>query len=116
MATGKINRMATVTGTFTASTGTSSVVVKQSGKVVSVNGFVSGANCTSWATFTLGKISGVSLPPTTIRTIGGVAGAAYQHPNDVAYIGVNDTNGDVTVLTSQGGSNAVYFNLTYIVD
>lgn len=116
MAKSKIEKQTTITGTFTASTGTGNVLVKQNGKVVSVNGYISGASLTAWQTATLGRISGVSLPPTTIRTIGGVAAQAYQHPEDVAYIGVNNANGDITVLSNQGGSKAVYFNLTYIVD
>lgn len=116
MAVSKLEKQKTITGTFTASTGTGNVLVKQNGKVVSVNGYVSGASLTGWQTVTLGRISGVSLPPSTIRTIGGVAAQAYQHPEDVAYIGVNNTNGDITVLSNQSGSKAVYFNLTYIVD
>ena len=116
MATDKLTKQTTITGTFTATTGTSNVIVKQNGKIVSVNGYVSGASLTGWQTTTLGKITGVSLPPSTIRTIGGVAAQAYQHPEDIAYIAVNDSNGDITVLTNQTGSKAVYFNLTYIVD
>ena len=115
MAKSKLEKQTTITGAFTASTGTQNFVVKQNGKVVSVNGFVSGATLTAWQTKTLGTISGVSLPPAVIRTIGGVAAQAYQHPEDVAYIGVG-TNGEVTVLSNQDGSKAVYFNLTYIVD
>lgn len=115
MGASKIEKQTTITGTFTASTGTQNFVVKQNGKIVSVNGYVSGATLTAWQTVTLGTISGVSLPPAVIRTIGGVAAQAYQHPEDVGYIGVG-TNGEVTVLSNQGGSKAVYFNLTYIVN
>lgn len=115
MAVSKLGKQTTVTGTFTASTGTQNFVVKQNGKIVSVNGYVYGATLTGWQTVTLGRISGVSMPPAVIRTMGSVANQAYQHPDDVGYIGVG-TNGEVTIQSNQSGSKAVYFNLTYIVD
>lgn len=105
----------TTTGSFildSAQSGaTSSLVIKQCGKVVSVNGFITGLTLTS-STY-IGKISGVSNPASYLRLYANVGWNAYS-PGTVSYLTV-DTDGSIGITTSETGSNkAVYFSLTYI--
>lgn len=113
MATGSlINPNKVINGTLTPyDTAESELSIKQVGQVVTINGFV--RNATVGSNTQLGTISGVALPPEVIRTLGGVADQAYQHPSDVAYLTLG-TNGNLSVTTTQTGTKAVYCSFSYI--
>lgn len=87
------------------------MVVKQFGKVVSLYGAITGV--TVGSSIKIGTISGVSAPATTVRTLCGVAANAYDHPQDVAYLAIY-TTGEIYVASTQTGTKAVYFAVTYI--
>jgi hypothetical protein len=87
------------------------MVVKQFGKVVSLYGAITGV--TVGSNIKIGTISGVSAPATTVRTLCGVAANAYDHPQDVAYLSIY-TTGEIYVASTQTGTKAVYFAVTYI--
>ena len=63
----------------------------------------------------IGNISGVSNPASYLRSYANVGTNAYS-PGTVSYLAV-DTNGSISISTSQTGSNmAIYFSLTYVAD
>ena len=102
------------TGTVSSYNGSTvtNLTVKQYGKVVVLNGFIS-ASLTANTETQIATISGVSLPTENVRAVCGVANAAYQHPADTAYIIVG-TSGKISVNSTQSGTKAVYFSVSYI--
>lgn len=103
-----------IVGAFTkAQSGSSShIFVRQFGKVVVINGWIENLTLFTSTYTKIGTISGVSMPPDTIRLRGAAGSAAYLVGND-AYIAII-TNGDVQVTAS--GGTVVYFNATYVAD
>ena len=87
------------------------MAVKQFGKAVSLYGAITGVAVGS--NIKIGTISGVAAPATTVRTLCGVAANAYDHPQDVAYLAIT-TAGEIYVTSTQTGTKAVYFAITYI--
>lgn len=87
------------------------MAVKQFGKVVSLYGAITGVAVGS--NIKIGTISGVAAPATAVRTLCGVAANAYDHPQDVAYLSIT-TAGEIYVTSTQTGTKAVYFAVTYI--
>ena len=103
------------TGSATGVSGSATdLVVRQYGKVVVINGYVNSASLTSGTPSHIATFSGVSLPTEGIRTLCGVAAAAYQHPTDVAYLYIG-TDGKITITSTINGSRSVYFTASYIV-
>lgn len=91
--------------------GSSNLLIRQSGHVVSIWGFINGLSLVANTTQTVGRISGVLLPSTSVRIRGSAGSNAYSVGSD-AYVAVTDT-GAISVQSSVNAST-VYFNLTYI--
>lgn len=101
------------TGTFTPTSGTQNLMVRQCGRVVTINGYIT-PTLTANTETNIGTVSGVSLPDGPLRFIGGVGAYAYSHPLDVAYLTLA-TNGNLLINTTVSGAKAVYFTVSYIV-
>lgn len=99
----------------TQSSGASQLMVRQSGHVVSIYGWMSGLTfSTANQTTILGTISGVTKPSDYVRTLCSVGPNAYS-VGTVSYLTITPT-GEISVSTSNTGSGkAVYFNATYVV-
>lgn len=93
--------------------GSNSFVVRQYGRVVTINGY---ANMTlNGGTVAIGTLSGVDWPDDTIRAIAAIAVHAYDPPVGTGYLSIDYTNGKVNINSSISGSRSVYFSLSYIV-
>ena len=112
MATSTIKYDTYKVGTYTPKTGDANLVIRQSGRTVTINGYTTNTSLTAGTEVELGTVSGVALPNFNVRGLCGVAGAAYQHPADVAYITLG-TNGKLFVNSTITGTRAVYFSLSY---
>lgn len=105
------------TGTFTQASGQTIgnyLLIRQSGHVVSVWGYINNVNVASGAQV-IGAISGVSLPAAVVRTTCQISNAAYTL-GAFAYMGITPS-GDIE-LTPQSGSvgsgKTIYFNASWI--
>lgn len=100
-------------GTVTPLTGgrTSGLLVRQSGHVVSIWGYIDNLNLQANVATNIAQISGVPFPADTVRIRGVVGANAYSVGSD-AYIGIG-TTGIIYVTPSVAGTT-VYFNATYI--
>lgn len=110
-----INSIDPKAGGFSRSLGTAhSVFVMQSGKIVMVTGYVSGATITANTETEIGRITGVDLPENIVRTVCAVSSQAYNAPTSMAYAYIN-TAGRLGFNSSSAGTNrAVYFTITYV--
>lgn len=106
-----------IAGSFTSASGqsiTSHLLIRQSGHVVAIYGWLSNINVTSTANITLGTISGVSSPADVVRVIGNIGSNAYSLGTQV-YVAIN-TNGQLTVTSSSTGSGKnLFFNAVWVV-
>lgn len=115
MATSTIKYDTYKTGSVTVPSGaTNNLQVRQSGRVVTINGYVNSVTLTANTSTLIATISGVSRPSEVVRTVCGVAAAAYNHPADVAYASVQ-SDGQIMVVSTINGSRAVYLSVSYIV-
>jgi len=106
------NDLTTKSGTVTLKvSGRNNLIVRQSGHVVSIWGFIDSLSLSANTETQIAQISGVSLPADNVRLRGTVGNAAYVVGSD-AYIIVT-TAGIIAVNPSASGS-VVYFNATYI--
>ena len=116
------DKRASIVGNFTIDTtqhpnAENNIIVRQFGKVVSINGYILRANLpNSGTSYILGALSNVSNPPVYIRTLGTIADAAYNN-GDIVYLSVG-TEGRIAIKTrsSVGSSKAVFFSVTYIAN
>jgi hypothetical protein len=104
-------------GTFTINSSQTSanqyLVIRQSGHVVSVWGYVSGLNC-SGSTVEIGTISGVSLPADHVRFLCNYGDNAYS-TGVPSYAFVDASSGKLYLYPpSTGTGKAIYFNITWI--
>lgn len=92
------------------------LVIKQYGKVVSIQGWISSLGALNVGPNLLGTIGGVDFPPNTIRTVFKIADAAYS--NGTICYGIIDTNGEVTVTlpTSKSSGQTVTISVTYVAN
>ncbi len=105
-------------GTFTLNSdyasASNAIFVRQFGKVVSINGYIDRLPTRNASTeYDVGVISGVSMPPQTVRTRGNVGTNAYSVGAD-AYINMN-ASGRIFVYGASAWQTA-YFSVTYIAD
>ena len=114
----------TISGAFTANTSfvpSGSLDVKQYGNVISINGYVYDINGTTSndGEYTLGYISGVSLPSSVIWSLGetGATGSSADTIGDnFARISLESTGAlKLRVKTGRTGGFGIRVNLTYIV-
>ena len=114
MATGSIKTTKTQSGGFTpnGSVTANNLLIKQSGNVVFVGGYLS--NVSAGSTVRLGTFTGIKAPNNVLRFLCGVADQAYQHPQDVAYCTIG-TDLSLSINSTASGTKAVYFNVTWIV-
>lgn len=105
---------AVTTGTFTVDAGLENganhLSIKQNGKVVTVNGYVSGTIAAS-TNVNLGTVSGVSMPSEPVRTRGGCGSNAYTTGAD-AYVSMT-TAGKIVCYAAAAATN-VYFSFSYV--
>lgn len=92
--------------------GTQHLLVRQSGHVVSIWGWINNLTIPANTPLELCTISNVSLPADVVRTRGVVGTNAYTTGND-AYIGLQ-AGGKMYIYTSTANMNTLYFNMTYI--
>ena len=102
-------------GTFTPDSsltnlGENGVKVWQSGKVVTVSGYLQ-ASFPGTTNMQVGAISGVGLPQNPIRARGGCGPNAYTTGSD-AYVAISK-DGKVTAY-SAGAGTSLYFTIAYI--
>ena len=110
-----LNSFVPKTGTFTKSqsASSSSIFVRQYGKVVSVNGYINGVTTTANAETQIGTLSNIGLPTEHIRALCSVGANGYSMGTP-SYMSIS-VSGAVAVTSSNGGSGkAIYFNITYI--
>lgn len=102
--------------TFTPASGiTNNLFVRKSGKVVSINGYLTATNAFPSSEYTLGNLPAGARPTAPIRCLAGVAEAAYT-PRDTAYLLVSSA-GDINITAKAGNTYKVcYFNVTYIAE
>lgn len=110
-----LNSFVPKTGTFTKSQSASSpgIFVRQYGKVVVVNGYITDVTMTANAETQIGTLSNIGLPTSAVRALCSVGANAYSMgtPSYVTIL----VSGAVVVTSSNGGSGkAIYFNITYI--
>jgi len=116
------DKSASLTGSFNIDTtqhpnAENSVIVRQFGKVVSINGYILRANLpNSGTTYRLGTLSNVSNPPIDIRTLGTIANAAYDNGDNVYLVVGTDGSISIKTRSSVGSSLAIYFSVTYIAN
>ena len=108
----------TKTGTFTLDSTQSGankngVVIKQSGNVVSIQGFISGLTLTAGTSVVLGDISGVSLPPTGLRLMLNQSSAAYKM-GDIIYGFLSNETGKLSI-EPKTSSDTLNLSITYVV-
>lgn len=102
-------------GTVTIATGTSNISVRQYGNVVYIGGWVSNATITANAEVKIADISGVSLPPDSVRAFCSVGANAYS-AGTMSYITLG-TSGGLYVNSSNGGTGkAIYFDICYVAN
>ena len=101
--------------TTSASIDLSNLKVYQNDRVVTINGYIPSFGCSANTNVRVGFLSGVDLPKATIRGLCGVAVHAWEHPSDVAYVYIDNSDGSVYITSSLTGSYAVYMSLSYIV-
>ena len=102
------------TGTITPATGytISEDRCVQTGDVVEVHFYISG-NFTANTEVTAVTISGVSMPPKSIRTICGYGAHAYDAWN-TGYVGLF-ANGSMNITITATGTRVVLVDLVYTV-
>lgn len=118
MATGTIKSIKQKTGTVTkiGNAGVSNIVVKQFGKVVTVNGYADNISVgTANSNVNVATVSGVSLPPTIIRTFCGVGNNAYSPPQNIGFLGF-DTNGTLYIQSPSTGTKQIYLSFSYVAN
>ena len=86
--------------------------IRQVGKVVTVQGYISGLTLTAGTNTAIGIISGVSLPSTELRLIANQTTAAYAMGN-IIYVYMNNTTGAIS-LTPKTTDDTVSFSFSYI--
>ena len=109
------SQLTTKNGTVTAAQSGSSVAnfaVRQSGNVVTVNGYISGLTINANTYTHIATVSGISSPPYIVRARGAAGNNAYTTGND-AYIEMG-TDEKIYVYAA-GASNTVYVSFSYIV-
>ena len=109
------SKLATKNGTVTAAQSGANVVnfaVRQSGNVVTVNGYISGLTIDANTYTHIATVSGISLPPYIIRARCAAGNNAYTTGND-AYIEFNP-DGKISIYAA-GASNTIYVSFSYIV-
>lgn len=88
----------------------------QSGKVVTINGYVTmNGNQTADGTTSnkLGQFNIIDAPPAPIRIPCGIATNAYDKPTEIGYL-MLDTDLSLNLRTSSSGTKNVYFSMSYI--
>lgn len=107
----------TKTGTMTAGEHItlSEVQVKQRGDIVCVSGYatVDTSSITRLNNTTIGTISGVTMPASTIRALMGCGDAAYSAYSP-CYVNIS-TSGAIKATTASGTAKNVVFDLSYAV-
>jgi hypothetical protein len=109
-----------ITGTYRHSSAhgsaSNNLFIKQSGHVVSINGFVSGLSSLVAGENTIGTFSGVSMPPSIIRAIASLASNAWSN-GDTVYCAVG-TDGSIGITPGAAISSGktVRLAITYIAD
>ena len=104
-------------GTFTQASGqsiTDYLLIRQSGHVVSVWGYLNNVTISSGTTI-IGTISNVSLPADAVRTHCNIGANAYTI-GTIAYIGIG-TSGNVEIFSPSGGvgsGKTIYFAVSWI--
>ena len=115
---GVYNVVSTKTGTFTLDAAQSGankngLLIKQSGKVVSIQGFISGLTLTPGTSTILGVVSGVSLPPTGLRLMLNQTTAAYTM-GDTIYGFFSNETGNLSIFPKTT-SDTLNISITYVV-
>ena len=87
--------------------------VVQRGKVVQIYGVVQGSFTADTTGYTICTVSGVTMPPSFLRCVGGCGSQPFYAYNS-AYI-IIDTNGELTARVSVN-SSYITFNITYILN
>ena len=105
------------TGTFTlddtqSGANKNSLYIRQVGKVVTVQGYISGLTLTASTSVTIGVVSGVNLPSTELRLTANQTTAAYTM-GDVIYVYMNNTTGAISILPKTT-NDTLSFSFTYI--
>ena len=114
MATGTIKAMQTISGGITGGYSShANLVIKQYGNVVQIGGYIT--DVTAGSNVNLGTITGVKMPVNVVRSCAMVSGAAYDHPQDIAYLSMG-TDGKLTLNSNLSGTKAVYFNFCYVAN
>jgi len=106
-------KIATKIGTFTINAtnhpnATNNLNVRQTGNVVSIQGFITGLTV---GNIVIGKISGVSLPPTHIRFLANSTTQPWE-TGDSVYAIIDMTDNTLTVKITK---TALNISVTYIV-
>lgn len=104
------------TGSFSPLSGITAkeLRVKQIGKVVEVHFYAEKSSEFGTSAVVIGRITGVELPPTTIRTVFGADVHAYD-VNRMAYAYIG-TNGDIAIRTVNASDTVVLVDFVYTVD
>ena len=102
-------------GTITPESGItlSEIRVVQRGKVVQIHGVAKGSFTAGTTGYTIGTVSGITMPPSYLRCVGGCGSQVYYAYNS-AYI-LFDSIGVITARVSVN-SSYITFNFTYILD
>ena len=106
------------TGTFTldatqSGANKNGLVIKQSGHVVSIQGFISGLTLTAGSSVVIGGFSGVSLPPTGLRLMLNQTTAAYTM-GDTIYGFFSNETGNLSIVPKTT-SDTLNISITYVV-
>lgn len=122
MATSVIKKpkMSGISGTFTPESGVTlganETRIRQTGDVVEVHFYATFPSAIGTSETTLGSISGVTLPPRTIRTITGGGAAAYSTGKPLYLVLNNQGKVAVTNVLNNSGITTVAVDITYTVD
>lgn len=117
---GKLDVVDNKTATITAHTGVTGLTIqlsmRQSGKIVSINGYVTGVSVSANTGVELLDFSGVDAPATNqdVRFTGTIADAAWL-PGTQVYVIITSTNKIQINSPSTVSNKVLYFNATYIV-
>lgn len=110
--------VSTKTGAFTldqtqSGANKNGLLIKQSGNVVSIQGFISGLTLTAGTSTVIGVVSGVSLPPTGLRLMLNQTTAAYTM-GDTIYGFFSNETGNLSIVPKTT-SDTLNISITYVV-
>ena len=111
MASGTIKTFYIKTGKIGSST---SLNVYQYTSIVTVNGYQTGITISS-NNFSLGKLTGVTLPRQQIRVPCSIGDDAYSYPKAMGYFTIAPDGTVYGQSNSNGSNKAIYLSCAYIV-